>query len=883
MLRAGFALLFLLLMALLAACAQPADPGQISPEVPSPAVEGPNDPRPEPRVPTTTPEPSPTAALESPAEPPALIEYNLGEMKIAQTAGESAAELPMLPLRLDGLIGVPSTAGAHPIVLIIHDSHPGCPPDVTSGAAAWPCATGVEQRNFLGFDYLVRELAAQDYIALAINANAAYTTALGNADAGSRLSDIIDLHLGTLIEAGRGGKNLFGVDLYGRVDGQRILWIGHGRGGALAGQIISERALNDALGATYAGYGPVLGLLQVAPTHESNTKTAPADLPFDVILPACDGQDLDLRGHTYFEAAREDIGQDAGAGRQSPATSLLLERANHNDFNAMAIPDMAAGQIRPDCRLDNLPPPDEQRAFLAAYAAAFAGWVARSGQEKADAAAGKGLDPALPVPDQLFNRPVQLAIAPAAKNETLLLRPFSAGELSRNLLGGDVTPRNGRLTYCTAEDIGNESAGEAAPCGRQFANHLGNPAQILISWDQPDAALFFTLPDAGLDLTGHAAFQLRAAVDPLSPSNSPGQDQALRISLTDRQGQTATVTQESPALAYPTGALLPAAESGQERFSGPVFMGTIRIPLAEFSAVDLAAISQVGLHFDHAPAGALFLADLAFVRPQHYPGSYSTLLVNDGTLDHLRGIGRFYGHAACTAVLLDTGAPEAPAVILTNGHCAQPWSGDGVQVDVPAADMQVVFNYFANTRAVQIPVAATRVLYSTMAGRDLALVELAATQGELQARDVAPFPLAAEPPFSAEKVAVLGAPVAELPAAEAYLRQEECRVSGRASIMEFEWRFDDVYRLDCQDIYGGGSGSPVFFAGAEEISALITTTTIGGGTPCDLNAPCEITAVGPVFRHNTTYATPVDGIGRCFDPNGRFDLSLANCPLTIFR
>jgi hypothetical protein len=884
MLRNGLALLHLLAITLLlAACSQAQitfpeqAETQTSSDQSTPTAVPQDAPDTNPETPAVSVEPAPVPTVGTRPDSPTVIQYNLGEVAVSQTAaGDQGGKLPLLPLRLNGLIGVPGGSGAHPIVLIIHDSHPGCPGDAASGEAIWPCNEEAEQPNYQGFEYLVRELAAQGYLTLAVNVNAEYSPALGEARPGSRLDTIIDWHLMKVVEAGQGGKNDFGVDLYGRVDPRRLIWIGHGQGGALAAQIINERQLAEGQGAVY---GPVLGLLQIAPTASSAAQTDPPDLPIDLLLAGCDGQDLSLSGHRVFEAAREDGNPSSGRERQAPAASVLLQWANHNDFNAVAIPDMGASQIRPECRLGNLPPPDQPRAFLAAYAAAFADWLAGSGQVKADGAARKGLDPAAPLPEQLFNQQVLYAILPAAENETLLLRPYSDRELSQNLLGGSVTPNNVTLTYCPPGAAANESQTGGDFCSRRSANPLGDPAQLLVRWDRPDAALFLNLPQGGYDLTNHAALQLRAAIDPLSPLNSAGEDLAIRVSLVDQWGNMATALQNPAALAFPSGELLPDAGDGESQFSGHILMSAIRFPLADFEGLDLSAVTEVGLHFDDAGSGSLFLSDLAFVRQEHFPGAYSTLLINDGSLDHLRGIGRFQGTSPCTGALLDTGAPDAPAVIITNGHCAQQWTDTGVNVDLPAAGMQMIFNYFANTHPVQIPVPAARVLYSTMEGRDIALVELSATLGELQTRDIFPFSLAEEAPFSAEKVTVLGAPVGDLPPAETYLRQEDCDISGRASIQEFQWQFDGVYRLSCQDIYGGSSGSPLFLEGGEEIFALINTTTIGGQTPCDLNAPCEITVTGPQYRFNTSYATPVDGIGRCFNADGRFDLARPDCPL----
>ncbi len=813
--------------------------------------------------------PSPTSAAAQPKSAQ-VAEYDLGESTIALAQVVGGGPIEDMPLRLDGVLGVPAAAGAHPLVLILHGDHLGCPPDQQTNKAAWPCDEGQEQRNYRGFTYLVEELASAGYLALAINANAAYTEAYGDAGSAERLGQIIDRHLAQLIDASAGGENNFGVDLYGRVDDKRVVWIAHSRSAELASRIIRDRRLDDGLNAAFAGYGPLLGLLQVAPTLAQVDSQQTADLPLAVILPACDGQVSDLAGQATYEALRDD------RQRQAPAATLLLEAADHNQFNEVVTPDMLAGAARPQCRFDQLLQSAEQRAFLAAYAVEFLAWVLGTPQESSAAAEALGLAVTKAVPGQILGRPALVAHAPDAADEMLLLRPFGAGELTHNLLGGDVIAENLQTLFCPAGSSLHGVDSSLSACHRLPANHPGSPAQMLLTWPEPDGLLRLNLPPEGVDLTRYTALQLRAALDPLSPLNTPGEARSFSVTLHDTEGGSATlaVPPEAPALAYPRGEIM-----SDGRFSGHVQMSALRLPLAAFAAVDLTQIVAVELLFDRTPSGALFIADLGFVRPPRYPGAASTLLINDGSLDHLRGVGRFQGTSACTAVLIDTGSNDAAAVILTNGHCAQQWSAAEVLQNEPAADMQMIFNYFANTRAVQVTVPAARVLYSSMKGRDIALVELAATQGDLLARDIFPFPLAAAPLEGAPEVEVLGAPTAELPSDEAYLRHEQCRANGRVSLLEYEWQFNDAYRLDCQDIYGGSSGSPLFAGDTIEIFGLINTTSIGGRTPCYLNAPCEITPGGVTFRPDTAYATPVDGLAACFGEDGRFNLTLAGCPL----
>lgn len=244
--------------------------------------------------------------------------------------------------------------------------------------------------------------------------------------------------------------------------------------------------------------------------------------------------------------------------------------------------------------------------------------------------------------------------------------------------------------------------------------------------------------------------------------------------------------------------------------------------------------------------------------------------------DKWRGIGRINVSSSCTAVLIDAGADEtAPAYVLSNGHCIE-WLANGV-ITGRQLEGEVIFNYFANTAEGHIAVPLAEVVYSTMQGIDVAIIALEATLEELAGQEIYPFPIADTPLKYPSEVHVVGAPSSGLPPADAYLRQEYCQVDGRADVLEFNWHFYDSYRTNCQDIFGGSSGSPLFAAEENTIYALINTT-VESDSACYLGAPCEIMPDGVVLSPTSSYATPVHGLSACFDNAGNFSMTDA-CPL----
>ena len=829
---------------------------------------------------TTAPEPMPTATAGPVAvELPAGVFYDLGEATIVQANFPEDSRFRNMPVQLNGVLGVPETGeGPFPVVLILHGTHPGCPVN-EMGVDAWPCEPEVEQRNYAGFEYLVRELAARGYVALSININAQNTFGFGEPVGGERVEQIVDLHLSALAEAANGGENGFGVALEGVPDMRRLTLMGHSRGGEAANWLAGDFADGPHLASplTYAdrGYGPVNGMLLIAPAI-AVMGTEGTEVPLAVIISGCDGDVIGGDGQYFYEAVR------LGDMPNTPATSVVLWEANHNAFNTILGPDAFGTPDRPHC--DGLLDPQAQRQFLVDYAAEFLTYVYDyDPSARLESAARLGMDAVAPTTAELLGLPAVVTSLAAGEDRLPLFVPSDAAELATNRLGGAVAADGLATHFCEAGYSVPETNPGSEPCLRPNVTIPAYPYMLVAGWEAPGAALRFELPEGARDLSRYTTISLRAATDPLSPLNAPGETPRFSVRLTDGAGNTAAVAtrEDEPALNVPSGNITENEFFGQV-FTGLVPMPTIRVPLAGFEGVDLGDVAEIALVFDQADSGNLFIGDLELVRLPHVIGAYSSLLQNAaGENGDLTGVARFNGVSSCTGVFIaPTGSPDAPAYLLTNGHCAQEWEANQVSIDQPAPeDWSATFNYFIDTAEQSVTVPAVRVAYSTMKGRDIALVELGATAGELSAQGITPVEIAAEVPDGPFGVRVVGVPVTRVPAEIAFLREEHCRAAGRADLLEFIWHFNDTIPTACQDIYGGSSGSPVFIGDGPEIIGLINTTNIGGLTPCGLGTPCEIRPEGATMVPSTSYAIPTGGVMGCFDAAGVFDLSAPDCPL----
>jgi dienelactone hydrolase len=555
----------------------------------------------------TLPVATPVAKPGANGDLPPAIEYNLGEATIVQERFPEGDTFRTMPVRLNGLIAAPEEGGPYPVVVIFHGNHHGCPTD-EMGVDRWPCDPEVEQPNYRGFGYLVRELAARGYVALSININAENTFGFGEPVPGERLQQLVDLHLGALATASAGGPNDFGVALAGRSDLRRLALLGHSRGGEESLRVARQL---QADGGTTAkrSYGPVSGLLLLASTATAVEPSGGSPVPMAIVLPACDGDVTSQEGQHFYEAARL-------APRQTQwATSAWLERANHNYFNELLPDDPFGRRGRPDC--ETVLEPETQRRFLVNYAADFLAILFdEDATAVSEAMARLGMDVRAQAPDELYGLPARVATLAAAVDGQPLLVPATAEELTTNVVGGTVT-EGGILThFCPEGHYSPAMMPGSEPCRRVTVGIPGQPALAVVSWTEPGGAWRFALPAGEGDLSGYTAFSLRAAVDPLSALNPEASPQGLTLQLTDRAGNTLAVPTRpgEPALAFPAG-LVEEDDFSGDFFTGPVPMTTIRWRLSDFEGIDLADIDEIALLFDQASSGSLFLADLEWVRP----------------------------------------------------------------------------------------------------------------------------------------------------------------------------------------------------------------------------------------------------------------------------
>ena len=578
---------FLILVVLLVACRQAEPQPTPEPEAPPPVETAVS--------PTSLPTPQPAPPETWPAQ---VVSYTLGEATLVQDQFPEDSSFRNMPVRLEGVIGAPESDMAHPVVLILHGAHGACPDD------SWPCSVAEEQANYEGFTYQVEALAEAGYVALSINVNAEHTFGFGEPIPNVRITQLIDLHLGELAAANAGESDTFGIDLNGRADLSRIVWVGHSRGGDSANHIVREQNLVQA--ASPVGYGPIDGLLFVAPPVLFVDALPTVDVPFSVILAACDGDVTSLSSQAFYESARLD------GTRRHGGSSFYLEGATHNQFNTILNPERESlPEGRPDCTAESRLPAAAQQAFLSQYTIDFLQTIYGQPEQAASARDRLGLTVTHPAPNTYGDNDVQILYTAPAADRLPLIQPQSEAELMTNLLGGEVTMTGVTAVYCPEGYYVPANEPGSEPCKRVNFNQPGYPQQLVLSWQSPGAEWRMAVPETNADLSAYTALQFRAALDPLSDLNPQDAPQSLTVSLVDADGNQAQATM--PPLPYPVGERQPNDFFEGGYFTGQVHMRQVRIPLAAFAAVDLTQITEIALLFDQSDTGSLFLADLELV------------------------------------------------------------------------------------------------------------------------------------------------------------------------------------------------------------------------------------------------------------------------------
>ena len=306
------------------------------------------------------------------------------------------------------------------------------------------------------------------------------------------------------------------------------------------------------------------------------------DIPSAIILSEFDGDVADNGGQVVYD---EIVMQ---ARNHSMASFVYLHGANHNYFSRYHQRDDGTFQAPEVRRLSRA----EQEDFLAHYAAAFLTVVT------GERIPWGTFNPSQPQPNAMFGHSVTASTYLSGLQRIVAVpSPSSAAQVSAA----------GFATVAFYMQRWNADG---------LFNHPGVinlPDEQLPLYDlQWTGAGAVSFPTENGDFAGHQAISLYVAMDSSSALNPAKANQAFTVTLTDDTGTARSVV-------IPAGTAALSRHHGYETYDewmarpmwvGNTPLGELRVPLAYFDGLNIAAIASLTIRFDQTPSGAVMLSGM---------------------------------------------------------------------------------------------------------------------------------------------------------------------------------------------------------------------------------------------------------------------------------
>ena len=493
------------------------------------------------------------------------------------------------PVEVLGRVVRPTDAsGARPLVLFLHGRHSTCYKGNRS-SGDWPCRTGWKPiPSYLGYLEAQRLLASQGYVTVSISANGINGQDWESVDGGAEArSLLVRHHLEQWADWASSGGAPFGTDLVGAVDMDRVLLVGHSRGG----EGVNRAALDSVGNPQWSISGQVL----IGPTAFG--RQSQPGLNTVVLLPFCDGDVSDLQGQQYVDQSR-DVVDDTDPSLRS---AVMVMGANHNYFNRQWTPgesrapswddwggkDPLCGKSAPG-RLS----PEEQRDVGSTYIAAAANVFTEGNRAQLPLIDGSPLR--APSAD-----PAVVQVAALGANRTPVYLPSEA----------DVTSATGSMSSRVCLGWG---ARQVTCAPREQSPHFlpmtwtgDDPAPYAwdTSWKRATGRATMQLAQPA-DLSGSSELELRVA-----PELGTGTT-TFTVRLVDGSG-----TREDMG----TVSVRPLPSSSASH----LWARTVRVPLAA-AAVDVSDVRRIVL-VPESQTGHLFVLDMHGRSPRLDPAQSQPL------------------------------------------------------------------------------------------------------------------------------------------------------------------------------------------------------------------------------------------------------------------
>lgn len=487
---------------------------------------------------------------------PYVSEFDFGEGIIEQSNGIN------MPYPMNGLIGVPEGDEVHPLIVIFHGSHRI--DDISS------------DKYFMGFEYLVKQLAAQGYIAVSFNVNAEYIFEYGEPLLFERTMEIYRQQLAKLESANNGIEQGYGIDLTNKIDFNNINLIGHSRG-AQAIDFIAREELSQ-------GNDILKSLIYVAPSVVYLVEDQYPNISNGIIISEYDTDVLGLDGQKIFDKIK------AETNRTSFSSLIYLRGANHNYYNSTIVRDDAESTERiVESRLTR----EEQEDFLTHYVCNFLDIVLNNKTPTGTFAVDT------PEPKTMYGYDIVASYSPPTSKN--ILTPSSE---KTDIIINDYTT----IDYVEQSFIPAENTAG-------FFTHPGFPEKLPlydIRWTSSKGA--FSINYDTDNFSEYTSLSLYVAVNSSINLNKKGDPQSFTLTLKDTSGnsQSVIIPKGTPSLLYHKGHIL---NNGVFDFwEGFIPLADLRIPFTYFKGINLSEITDITINFNKTESGAIMLSGIYLLK-----------------------------------------------------------------------------------------------------------------------------------------------------------------------------------------------------------------------------------------------------------------------------
>ena len=489
--------------------------------------------------------------------------YVTGRINVSAFANLGFAPWPFANTNapLNGHICIPRGRGPFPLAVFAHGNHTP------------------SQNSTPGYLYLCELLASHGIIAATIDVNF-LNGSFGENDARAIV------HLEHLKQF-RTWNNTATHPLHGRVDLNRILIVGHSRGGEGVGhasyfnRLASIGAVNlDGLAPFFLGpyrFG-LSAVAAIAPTDRQfipvSGPTVVPD-PYYVIHGSKDGDVFDFQGyHTYERAHVVDLANPTVSTGKFKAM-LWVHKANHNQFNSTWPPETGAGVAMTRASQEQV-----AKVHLGALAQAVLLDDAAYFDVLRDHGAAVTWDP----PGTDF-------VSQYLDPERILVQHNQEGV---------VAP-------VVSLPVQGTAAADAVVATRALTLLTGGVTATItlrLVWNALGSRLLLTIDPGTLPAERYKALALRVGQS-ADPNNAVNRDQDFTLQVSSGSRTASVAASSLHRLLYPDAPIFGPAK---------IMMQTLRLPVAQLveCGVEPRDIRSIAFFFDRRAAGTLYVGDLQF-------------------------------------------------------------------------------------------------------------------------------------------------------------------------------------------------------------------------------------------------------------------------------